>query len=137
MVQSSLIYAVLLYLHYYYFSMFVVAEFIINVYKIITLPFEHGILLTEILIYIFLMLLEYMRIFFGRKGNLTRKENSIVVSIILTLPSGLGMLYILLWQSYVLRLEVILCSIQLFLQFIEFVCSILCFTSFFVRAEEY
>lgn len=137
MVQSSLIYEILLYLHYYYFTMFVIIELIVNIYKIITFPFEHGILLTEILIYLFLMQLEYMRIFFGRKGNLTRKENSIIVSIILTLPSGLGMLYILLWQSYVLRLEVILCSIQLFFQFTEFICSILCFTSFFVKTEEY
>lgn len=137
MVQSSLLYEVLLYFHYYFFTLFVVVEFIVNIYKIIVFPFDHGILLTEISIYLFLVLLEYMRIFFGRKGNLTRRENSIVVSIIMTLPSALGVLYVLLWQSYVLRLEVILCSIQLLFQFLEFVCSILCFTSFFVKVEEY
>uniref|UniRef100_A0A8D9E1S7 Transmembrane protein 216 n=2 Tax=Cacopsylla melanoneura TaxID=428564 RepID=A0A8D9E1S7_9HEMI len=137
MVQTSVMFEILLYLHYFYFSMFVLAELVMNIYKMIVFPFEQGILLTEILIYIFLTLLEYMRIFFGRKGNLTRKENSLIASIILTIPSGLGMIYILLWQSYVLRLEAILCSIQLFLQALEFVCSILCFTSFFVRTEEY
>lgn len=137
MVQSSLTYEILLYLNYHYFSMFVTVQFCITIYKYYKFPFESGILLTECLIFIFLFLIEYMRIFFGRKGNLTRKETSIIVSILLTIPSGLGFLYILLWQSYVLRLEFIVCSIQIVLLVVEFISSILCFTSFFVKPDEY
>ena len=38
---------------------------------------------------------------------------SVLISLILTLPALFGSLYLLLWQTYVLRVEVILNAIQL------------------------
>jgi transmembrane protein 216 len=49
----------------------------------------------------------------GRKGNLTEQIIGVVVSVVLSIPAIFASLFLLLWQTYVLRVEVILSGIQL------------------------
>ena len=49
----------------------------------------------------------------GQKGNLTERTIGVILSLLFTLPSLFGVLYLLLWQTYVLRAEVILIAIEL------------------------
>jgi len=49
----------------------------------------------------------------ARKGNLTERSVGVGVSMLLSVPSIMGALYLLLWQTYVLRVDLILSAIQL------------------------
>lgn len=71
MVNSSLIYEILLYLNSFYFGMFAVCEFGIGVMKAINFYYEGNVLLNEALILLGLIVLESIRIYFGRHGSLS------------------------------------------------------------------
>jgi transmembrane protein 216 len=134
--NSSLIFEILLYLNSFYFSMFALCEFGMGLFKVVTLPYPTRNVISEFLLLLFLCCIEFVRIFMGRKGNLTERGLPVLVSIGLTLPSILGAVYFLIWQTYVLRLEVVLCAIQLTLQGLELIFALLCLASFY-RAGTY
>lgn len=136
MINSSLTYEILLYLNSYYFGMFAIAEVGIGAFKVIHLPYPTGTFISELLILVLLCCTESSRIFMGRKGNLTEKTFPVLASIALCVPSVLGTIYFLIWQTYVLRLEVILCGIQLALQGLELGFSVLCLSKIY-RAGTY
>lgn len=129
--NSSLTYEILLYLNSFYFSMFALCEFGMGILKAVNLPYPTGTLVSEFLLLLFLCCIEYERIFMGRKGNLTERSFAVLVSIGLTIPSIFGIMYFLTWQTYVLRLEVVLCAIQLTLQGLESAFALLCLVAFY------
>ncbi|KAK2154934.1 hypothetical protein LSH36_253g02073 [Paralvinella palmiformis] len=94
------------------------------------LPYASGILAAEIILLFLLLGLEVLRIFFGRKGNLTERVISVVVSLVLTIPSVFGSIYILIWQTYVLRAEVILVAIELTFLALELIFAIVSIITF-------
>ncbi|XP_070167067.1 transmembrane protein 216 [Polyergus mexicanus] len=125
--NSSLTYEILMYLNSFYFGMFAVCELGMGLFKAANLPSPGtSKTLTEFALLLFLMVTESGRIYLGRKGNLTERGIPILIGIVLTVPSMLATLYFLLWQSRVLRLEVILCSIQLVLLISEVVIAVMC-----------
>ncbi|XP_012275581.1 transmembrane protein 216 [Orussus abietinus] len=125
--NSSLTYEILMYLNSFYFGMFAVCEVGMGVFKAVKLPSPGtGTTLAEFALLLFLLATESGRIYLGRKGNLMERGLPILLGIVLTVPSALATLYFLIWQNYVLRLEVILCSIQLVLLASELVISIMC-----------
>ncbi|XP_067013356.1 transmembrane protein 216 [Anabrus simplex] len=130
MVNSSLTYEILLYLNSFYFGLFAFCEFGMGIFKAINLPYPTGILATEFSILFFLCCNESTRIFLASKGNLTRRVATILKSVGLTVPSVLGVVYLLVWQTYILRLEVILCGIQLTFQALETLLALFCLASF-------
>lgn len=71
MVNSSLIYEILLYLNSFYFGMFAVCECTIGTMKAINLKYENQTLLNESLTLLGLIILEIIRIYFGRHGSLS------------------------------------------------------------------
>ncbi|KAK1116628.1 hypothetical protein QLX08_003150 [Tetragonisca angustula] len=125
--SSSLTYEILMYLNSFYFGMFAICELGMGFFKAANLPSPGtNTTLAEFALLFFLIITEGARIYLGRKGNLTEHGLPILIGVILTVPSSLATLYFLIWQHYVLRLEVILCSIQLVLLASELVISILC-----------
>ncbi|XP_066587181.1 transmembrane protein 216-like [Prorops nasuta] len=130
-VNSSLTYEILMYLNSFYFGMFAVCELGMSAFKAANLPPPPGdeknnTMKIEFGLLFLLIATEGARIYLGRKGNLTERALPILIGIVLTVPSSLATLYFLFWQNYVLRLELILCSIQLVLLASELVISILC-----------
>lgn len=123
--QSSLPYQILLYLNGWYIAAFLAVEVLILIFKTSVLPYPSGNIVSEVFLLFFLGGVEAVRIFMGKKGNLTERIISLVLSIIFTAPSVLAMLYLLLWQTYVLRLEVILISIGLAFEGIELLFALL------------
>jgi transmembrane protein 216 len=111
--------------------MFALCEFGMGILKAVNLPYPTGTLVSEFLLLLFLCCIEYERIFMGRKGNLTERSFAVLVSIGLTIPSIFGIMYFLTWQTYVLRLEVVLCAIQLTLQGLESAFALLCLVAFY------
>lgn len=129
--NSSLTYEILLYLNSFYFGMFALCEFGMGIFKAVNLPYPTGTMVSEFVLLVFLCCTEAIRIFLGRKGNLTERSFCVLVSIALTGPSVFGVLYFLIWQTYVLRLEVVLCAIQLTLQGLELAFALLCLVTFY------
>lgn len=126
-VNSSLTYEILMYLNSFYFGMFAVCELGMGLFKATNLPSPNsGTTIIEFILLLFLITTEGGRIYLGRKGNLTERGLPIILGILLSIPSVLATLYFLFWQNYVLRLEMILCSIQLVLIVTELIISILC-----------
>ncbi|CAH4035268.1 unnamed protein product [Pieris brassicae] len=91
MVNSSLAYEILLYINSFYFGLFATCE------------------------------LEAARLILGRKGSLSEKDVPVMFSVLLTVPSITGVLYLLIWQVVVLRIEYIWCTLMLSLQSLEFI----------------
>ncbi|KAH0944572.1 hypothetical protein HN011_006453 [Eciton burchellii] len=124
--SSSLTYEILMYLNSFYFGMFAVCELGMGLFKAANLPSRGtSTTLTEFALLLFLIVTESGRIYLGRKGNLTERGLPIFIGIILTVPSSLATLYFLLWQSCVLRLEMILCGIQLVLLASEMIIAVM------------
>lgn len=75
--------------------------------------------------------IEACRILSGWKGNLTESKGSIGVSLVLIVPAVLSCVYLLVFQSYVLRLEVILSSIYLTIQGLQLIFGLVCAATFY------
>lgn len=113
------------------------------------LPFPSGTLTAELVLLLFLTLLEFTRIFTGWKANLTENIGGMGICIALFVPGILGVLYFLIWQvinkfchkmkykahlhfqAYILRLELVLCSVQLTVQGLQLIFSLICMISFY------
>ncbi|XP_076466464.1 transmembrane protein 216-like isoform X2 [Babylonia areolata] len=135
-VHSSLPYQILLFLNGWYFALYFVCELLMFVFKGETLPFADGVLAAEIILVFLMAGVELLRLFFGKKGNLTEQIVGVVISVLLSIPSLLGALFLLLWQTYVLRVEVILSGIQIAFIGLELVFGIISIITF-ARAAPY
>ncbi|KAI5645629.1 hypothetical protein NE865_02296 [Phthorimaea operculella] len=91
-----------------------------GILKAINVPYPENALLTEGGIFLALCLVEVLRIFLGRKGNLVNKKVPVFFSVLLTIPSAIGVTYFLIYQTYILRLEYIWCAVMLMFHTLEF-----------------
>jgi len=64
------------------------------------------------------------------KGNLTQRVLSTVMSVILLAASALLTVYYLLWQTFVLRVDLVICGILLALQFFQLLFSLIAVAAF-------
>ncbi|XP_072045648.1 transmembrane protein 216-like [Amphiura filiformis] len=135
-VLSSLPLQILLYLNGWYFIALWICEILMYIYKGVVLPYPSANLAGEIIMLFMLAAIEYVRLFFGKKGNLTEKLMHVGVSLALTLATLIGALYLILWQTYVLRAELILSVILLAFLALETVFSIITIVTF-ARAESF
>ncbi|XP_052087805.1 transmembrane protein 216-like [Mytilus californianus] len=136
LIRSSLPYQVLLYLNGWYFGFFFICEILIFIFKGESLPYAENVLPAEVILVFLLAAIEALRIFFAQKGNLTERIVGVLVSILLSIPAVLGALYLILWQTYVLRVDVILASIQVVLIGLELIFGIISMITF-ARATPY
>lgn len=118
--EAPLMFEVLMYLNSYYFGMFSMFEFSLICAKSIDDAQKKAISLDELgtnmTVFVFLCLIEVFRTFLSRRENTADKAICVVLSLILTVPSAIGVLYFVLWQKRTFRLENILGCIQLVLQ---------------------
>lgn len=73
-VNSSLAFEILLYLNTFYLGMFIVCEVAMGILKALNVTYPENTLLTEAGIFGLLILVEVIRIFLGRRGNLTSRS---------------------------------------------------------------
>ncbi|XP_075248163.1 transmembrane protein 216-like [Convolutriloba macropyga] len=135
-VLSSLPLQILFFFNAWYYAAFFIAECLMYIYKGETLPYPGGDLAQEIIVLLLLSGVEFFRIYLGKRGNLTERKLPVLISILLGVASIICMLYFILWQTYVLRFEVIICSLQLGFIGFEIIFSIIAFIAF-ARNESY
>ncbi|KAK9511527.1 hypothetical protein O3M35_000166 [Rhynocoris fuscipes] len=119
--------AAVTYFNYYYYCMFSVTTLLLYFYKLFHLPYPAGHVASELLIFALLCSVQYMRLYLCRKGNLTDCWAPVFVSLLLEIPSMLGILYFLLWQTYVLRIELIIIYVEIIFEILCFILSLLHF----------
>ncbi|GAB1605398.1 transmembrane protein 216 [Argonauta hians] len=135
-IRSSLPYQILLYLNQWYFIFYFCLEVLVFIVKYNSLPYSPGVFTLEIMLVVVFVIVEQLRIFFGKKGNLTEVMFGVALSIFLSVPSLCIVLYITLWQSYVLQLEVVISSIEITFLTGEFIFGLL-FLITFARSAPY
>lgn len=123
-VLSSLPLEMLLYLNGFYLGFFFIAEVLLFVYKGEVLYYASDNLALDVILLFLLGGMETLRIFFASKGNLTERTLTMLGSVVLLIPTAVLVVYFLLWQTYVLRIDVIITAIFLGLQCIELVLSL-------------
>lgn len=151
--KSSLTFQVLLHLGSYFFGFFCGVETLLILYKFIILPYPPRILVGELVLLAFLAIVEALRIYNGWRANLTENTKVMAMSVVLLIPGVLGIIYFLIWQvitfsyrkapvestttvgflfqTYILRIEMILCCVQLTIQGLEFIFAMICIISFY------
>lgn len=124
--HSSAFFQILTFFNLWYLVIFTIAEVILYVFKFMHLPYHGSYAACDILILIFALVLELLRIQVGRNGNLTERQVPMIACLVLTVPCVLAAVYQLLWQTYVLRIEIILASVMFVFQGLEILyCNIL------------
>ncbi|XP_038049006.1 transmembrane protein 216-like [Patiria miniata] len=135
-VLSSLPLQILLYLNGWYFALFWIGELLLFIYKATLLPYPGANFAAEAVILIFMAGIEYVRLFLGKKGNLTEKIIHLGVSLGIGLATLFFGLYLFLWQTYVLRIELILVAIEMAFLFFEAIFGLIAIITF-ARAESF
>lgn len=123
--HSSLFYQMITFFNEWFLAVFSLLELAMMGFKYYNLPYPGSYLTCDIILIACTFILEYFRIDLSRAGNLTEKQLPIIVSIPLGICSVLGSVYILLWQTYVLRIELIFAIIQLAFQGIEIIHTVI------------
>jgi len=114
----------------YYDGFFIVSQILLIIYKVENLPYPGSNLALDVVLLLFLACLESLRIFLGSKGNLTEKVFASLTAVVLTLGSAILVFYFIFWQTYVLRVDVILCAVLFVFEGFQLLFSIVTLTSF-------
>jgi transmembrane protein 216 len=97
----SLLLQISLYFNGLYLLLFYLVEIVLLFVKSLSFPYPARNLWPELILLIFLSILDATRIFLGMKGNLTGRKLPLVISIAFLFPLLVGYLYYVLWQTYV------------------------------------
>uniref|UniRef100_A0A5S6QFH0 Transmembrane protein 216 n=1 Tax=Trichuris muris TaxID=70415 RepID=A0A5S6QFH0_TRIMR len=111
--RSSFALQLFLYFHGWYYLLFFIGETAAFVYKGISLRYPTNLFAYEALLLLLLLGMEVARNSFGRSGNLTESFSLVAVSLFLAAPCVLAYGYLLYYQTYVVRLEVVLTIVSL------------------------
>jgi transmembrane protein 216 len=90
---TTLVLQICLYFSGVYLTLFAVAEFSLQIYKWVLLPYSMGTLISELVLFLLLIIVESLRIQLGKRGNLTNETVPLVASLLLIAPSLLAVLY--------------------------------------------
>ncbi|KAF2358054.1 hypothetical protein FHG87_011191, partial [Trinorchestia longiramus] len=117
--RSSLPYQIFLSMSKWFLPAFVIIEVLLFSFKVSSLPYPSGNIVSEVFLLVFYVIIEYGRIMSGERGNLTEKSLFVVVSLILSVPACTVLVYMFMWQTYVLRVEVVVVGAAMALQALQ------------------
>ncbi|XP_044757315.1 transmembrane protein 216-like [Coccinella septempunctata] len=120
-----LIFEVLLYLNSYYFGFFALCEISMFSLKYLNGNNESEKYQTDFSILAFICIIEIFRVTLARRGNLTEKRWTVFIALMLTIPSGAGLMFLIFLQTKILRLEYTICLIQFVFEILEIATGIL------------
>ena len=129
-VKSNLTLQILFFCNIFAVIAIFLVEILIYIYKGVNLPYPPNTLLAEVLLLIFYPVLEAVRLYFGMKGNLTRRIPALAVALLFAVPVFLTSLYFMIWQTYILRLEFILAIIHVVFISLEIIFSVVSIITF-------
>ena len=111
---SSLPLQILVYFNGWFANLFWALNVALFVYKRYNFYYDGRSFDWDFLMLFFISAVDATRLFLGSKGNKTEHAAPLMWFIFLTAPVCVGYAYLLTLQTYVLRLDVVLCSLGLF-----------------------
>ncbi|XP_056595560.1 transmembrane protein 80-like isoform X2 [Triplophysa dalaica] len=112
-VISSVLLQILLYLSAGYSVLYFLSTLSMIIYKTEVLSYPDGQLTLDVCLLFLMAGLEVLRVYWGIRGNLQESEGYLGLNLIATGATVLLALYYIIWQSYVLRADVIIGAILL------------------------
>ncbi|XP_061466001.1 transmembrane protein 80 [Rhineura floridana] len=107
-VLSSVPLQILFYLNAVYYIFYFLATLLMIIYKSQVFTYPDDFLALDLVLLFCMAVLEAIRLYFGTKGNLTEEEAPLGISLVITAGSIILSIYFLVWQTYVLRADVII-----------------------------
>uniref|UniRef100_A0A8C3L588 Transmembrane protein 80 n=1 Tax=Chrysolophus pictus TaxID=9089 RepID=A0A8C3L588_CHRPC len=92
--------------------------------------YPDGFLAPDLALLCIMAVLEALRLYLGSKGNLTEEEAPLGLSLMITVGSMILSVYFLIWQTYVLKADVIINAVLLFTYGLESVLQVLAIAAF-------
>ena len=129
-IRSNLTLQILFFCNIFAVIAIFIIEVLIFIYKGLNLPYPKNTFTAEFVLLIALPVLEAVRLYFGMKGNLTRRIPALATSLAFAVPAILISVYFMIWQTYILRLEFILAILHVVFVSLEVIFSIVAIISF-------
>uniref|UniRef100_A0A8C2TP78 Transmembrane protein 80 n=1 Tax=Coturnix japonica TaxID=93934 RepID=A0A8C2TP78_COTJA len=127
---SSVPLQMLFYINGFYYIFYFVATLAMLIYKSQVFSYPDGFLAPDLALLCIMAVLEALRLYLGSKGNLIEEEAPLGLSLVITVVSMILSVYFLIWQTYVLKADVILNTILLFMYGLESVLQVLAIAAF-------
>ncbi|KAF4081545.1 hypothetical protein AMELA_G00162750 [Ameiurus melas] len=112
-VLSSVLLQILLYASAFYSLFYFLSSLCMIIYKSQVLSYPDNYLVLDVCLLLLMAAFEILRVYWGVRGNLQESERYLGASILITGATLLLSVYFLVWQSYVLRADVIINAILL------------------------
>ncbi|XP_026562416.1 transmembrane protein 80 [Pseudonaja textilis] len=129
-VLSSVPLQILFFLDGIYYVFYFLATLLMIIYKSQIFTYPYNLLTLDLILLFFMALLEATRLYFGTKGNLTEEEVPLGISLGVTIGSVLLSVYFLVWQTYILRADVIINGVLLVAYGLEGILQIIAIAAF-------
>ncbi|CAK5019413.1 unnamed protein product [Meloidogyne enterolobii] len=100
--RSSLPLEILLYFNARYSTIFYIFLISVFVYKFSLMPYSLHVGICESFIVLLLGPIDFIRIHWARRGNLTETQAFLLLSILLSVASIIGCVYLLYFQAYLM-----------------------------------
>ncbi|XP_025928988.1 transmembrane protein 80 isoform X2 [Apteryx rowi] len=121
---------ILFYVNGIYYIFYFLATLAMIVYKSHVFSYPDNFLAPDLALLFIMAILEALRLYLGSKGNLTEEEAPLGLSLVITVGSVILSVYFLVWQTYVLKADVIISAILLFIYGLESVLQIIAIAAF-------
>ncbi|XP_053304703.1 transmembrane protein 80 [Spea bombifrons] len=128
---SSIPLQILLYLNAAYYIFYFLATLLLIIYKSQVFSYPDSNLALDLGLLFVMAVLESVRIYLGTKGNLTEEELPLGFSLILTAANVILCVYFLVWETYILRADVIINAILLVFYGLEVILELFTIAAFF------
>ena len=123
--NSALIFQITLFLRGWFVVGFVIFEYCMLFIKSKSLPFPSPNFYAEFFLILMYLVIDFVGIRMGKRGNLTNKAIFIFVNILFHIPSILSLIYLVMWQTYILRIELIVVNIAIIFNGLEFIMALI------------
>ncbi|NXT87360.1 TMM80 protein, partial [Anhinga rufa] len=127
---SSVPLQLLFYVNGIYYTFYFLATLAMIVYKSQVFSYPDDFLGPDLALLFIMAVLEVLRLYLGSKGNLTEEEAPLGLSLVITVGSAILSVYFLVWQTYVLKADVIINAVLLFTYGLESVLKVVAIAAF-------
>ncbi|NXW05986.1 TMM80 protein, partial [Fregetta grallaria] len=128
---SSVPLQIVFYVNGIYYIFYFLATLAMIVYKCQVFSYPHEFLAPDLALLFVMAILELLRLYLGSMGNLTEEEAPLALSLVIMVGSVILSVYFLVWQTYVLKADVIINAVLLFTYGIESVLQVIAIATFF------
>ncbi|KAE8607212.1 hypothetical protein XENTR_v10011082 [Xenopus tropicalis] len=130
-VLSSVPLQMLLYLNIIYYVFYFLATLLMIIYKSQVFSYPGSNLALDLCLLFLMGILEPVRLYLGTQGNLAEEEIPLGSSLLVTVGNIFLAIYFLVWQTYILRADLIINIILLVIYGLEVILEVLTVAAFF------